>query len=148
MSGIRLQFSIEDQMAQAALERLSHFNKQAMFEEIGAYLDSSVEIRFKDGIDPDGNPWEPSKRSLNDDGKTLVDYGHLRDSITHAVFLDGSGVEHGSDMIYSAIHQFGGKAGRNRSVTIEARPFIGINADDEDEIKGIRDDFLQEALHG
>lgn len=148
MSGIRLEYSIDDQIAQAALEKLSHFNKQAMFEEIGAYLDSSVEIRFKDGIDPDGNQWQPSQRALNEGDNTLVDFGHLRDSITHAVFLDGSGVEHGSDMVYSAIHQFGGKAGRNHSVELVARPFIGINADDEDEIKGIRDDFLHEALNG
>ena len=34
---------------------------------------------------------------------------------------------------YAAIHQFGGKAGRGRKVTIPARPYLGINAEDREE---------------
>lgn len=36
---------------------------------------------------------------------------------------------------YAAIHQFGGQAGKNLSVTIPARPFLIINDDVFDEIK-------------
>ena len=32
-------------------------------------------------------------------------------------------------MRYAAIHQFGGKAGRGRKVTIPARPFLPVKSD-------------------
>ena len=36
----------------------------------------------------------------------------------------GSKTTYGSNVIYSAIHEFGGKAGRNLSATIPARPYF------------------------
>jgi phage virion morphogenesis protein len=44
-------------------------------------------------------------------------------------------VEYGSDIIYSAIHQFGGLTGRGHKVEIPARPFLGVRDDDWTEIK-------------
>jgi phage gpG-like protein len=74
----------------------------------------------------------------------LRDEGHLYASITHRA--SPTSVEVGSNAIYAAIHQFGGtikakdaKALRFRigdvwvtkeSVTIPARPFLGIDDDD------------------
>ena len=37
----------------------------------------------------------------------------------------------GSNLAYSAIHQFGGQAGRNRKVKIPARPYLPITANSE-----------------
>jgi phage gpG-like protein len=167
MSGVRLQYKFDDTKVKELLNRLSRFQSRAMFDEIGGYLDSTVGDRFKQGRDPEGNTWEPSVRALaletggttpegntwepsvralETGGTTLVDHGNLRDSITPNVFADGSGVEHGSNMIYAAIHQFGGKAGRNRAVTLPARPFIGISPDDESQINAIVEDHIQRAL--
>ena len=141
MSGVRLEYKINDREILRGIRRLGAFNAFDMFDEIGAYLDSSVLQRFEDGIGPDGIPWEPSERAEIEGGKTLIDFGHLRDSITHIASSDG--VEHGTNMIYGAIHQFGGQTGRNKSVTMIARPIIGINADDEDEINSIVRDFVE-----
>ena len=43
--------------------------------------------------------------------------------------------EIGTDMIYAAIHQFGGLAGRGHVVEIPARPYLGVRDEDWPEIK-------------
>jgi len=167
MSGVRLDYSINDSKPLAMLQRLENFNARAMFDDIGGYLDSEVANRFVEGKDPDGNTWEPlsdatlfariggaksrKKRGGTRIGairklagiSTLINRGNLRDSITHNTFIDGSGVEHGSNKVYAAIHQFGGQAGRGKSVTIPARPFLGINGGDESMIDNIVEDHLR-----
>jgi len=145
MSGIKLEYKIDDREVMRAMKNIENFNSYEMFDEIGSYLDSSVTQRFKEGVDPEGVPWIESERAKQEGGKTLVNKTHLRDSITHIPSDDS--VEHGSDMIYAAIHQFGGETGRNSATTIEQRAFIGINDDDEDEINGIVKDFLNEVLN-
>ncbi|MES8537205.1 phage virion morphogenesis protein, partial [Cutibacterium acnes] len=52
----------------------------------------------------------------------------------------------GTNRVYARIHQLGGKAGRNRKVTIPARPFLGINADDRQMIGEILNDHLAMAV--
>ena len=93
-------------------------------------------------------------------GKTLVDSARLMQSITSNA--SDTGVEVGTNVLYAAIHQFGGtiraktsrglrfKIGKGRdaswatrqSVTIPARPFLGIDAEDEAEIIQIATDWL------
>lgn len=149
MNGLSLSYRIEDSPARALFERLGHVDTRPMFDDIGAYLVSYTTKRFLLGVGPDGTPWTPSRRALGDRdgiGKTLVDRGHLRDSITHQVFLDGSGVQVGSDMVYAAIHQFGGDAGRNHAVHLPARPFLGINGEDEAEIDRIVANHMRAVL--
>jgi len=66
----------------------------------------------------------------------LLDNGVLRNSINVENVTDSS-VTVASRLKYSAIHQFGGKAGRGRKVTIPARPYIGIKPDDMRDITDI-----------
>ena len=136
MSGVSLSYSLNDHLAREMLDRLGDFDRRAMFEEIGEHLVSSTVMRFRRGVAPDGARWAPSVRVLNNPGdKTLVDFGHLRDSITYRA--SGSGVEAGSNLVYAAIHQFGGETGRNHATHIDARPFLGLDGDDEKEIEAI-----------
>ncbi|MBL1321513.1 MAG: phage virion morphogenesis protein [Methylophaga sp.] len=144
--GLSLKYSIDDKAAREFLKRLGNVDTAPMFDEIGAYLDSEVALRFAQSIDWEGNPLQPSQRAEREGGKTLVDFGHLRDSYTHNVFADGSGVEHGSNSIYAAIHQFGGKTGRNLAVEMPIRAVMGINADDEAEIDGIVEDYYRAVM--
>lgn len=64
--------------------------------------------------------------------------------------LGGSiSVEIGTNVIYGAIHQFGGAAGRkDRRVTIPARPFLGVSNEDSTELLAIENDHLQRAWGG
>lgn len=61
-------------------------------------------------------------------GKPLLDTGQLRNSIQIQRVTDTEAVV-GTKLPHAAIHQFGGKAGRGRSVSIPARPYLGWNRD-------------------
>lgn len=117
---------------------------RALFDAIGAALASSTLDRFEDQRGPDGRDWEPSDRVAKHGGLTLVDRGHLRASITHRPSDDF--VEVGSNLIYAAIHQFGGEAGRDLAVAFPPRPYLGIDAADEREIGDIVTDHLRQAM--
>lgn len=128
---------------------------RALFDEIGLSLVTSTQRRFEMGAGPDGSPWPPSYRALAG-GKTLIDSARLMQSITH--LASESSVEVGTNVLYAAIHQLGGvinaktekglrfRIGESwvtkQSVTMPARPFLGIDADDETEIGRIAEDWL------
>lgn len=79
-------------------------------------------------------------------GKTLVDTARLRDSIDSIATSDAVAV--GSNVKYARIHQMGGKAGRGHSVTIEPRPYLGINAESMADIQEAVADFIADAFRG
>ena len=68
-------------------------------------LEATTVERFDTNVGPDGQAWEPSFRATIVGGKTLVDKGHLRDSI-HSLAEDDA-VEIGSADPRAAVHQFG-----------------------------------------
>ena len=128
-----------------------------VMEEIGSYLELSVDLRFEGERGPGGAAWKPSRRARQEAGTTLSDTGRLRASITSEAGPDF--VRIGTNVIYAAIHQEGGTiipkqpGGRLtfpigdgwvsvNSVTLPARPFLGLDAEDEGEILGIVGDYL------
>jgi len=141
-----MSYKINNVAAKEFLSRLADADTHIMFDDIGGYLDSETALRFSKAEDFQGNPLIPSERALEESGITLVDHGHLRNSYTHNVFSDGKGVEHGSDMVYAAIHHVGGKTGRHHSTDLPARPVMGINDADEVEIGRIVHDFYQRVV--
>ena len=73
-------------------------------------------------------------------GIPLNDTGALRQSIDELSDNDTALV--GTNMVYAAIHQFGGWAGRNRKVYIPARPFLQLtNEDKQDLMDDVQDYF-------
>lgn len=149
MSGVTLRIDTSD-LADVG-EKLDRLTSRAsdmtpLMDEIGAMLVASTQDRFEKGVDPDGNAWAPSIRVLEAQGnaQTLVDSGRLMTSVTHIPGNDE--VEVGSNVVYAAIHQAGGQAGRGLAVTIPARPYLGISAEDEHEIGNLIDDYLMEAF--
>lgn len=126
---------------------------------IGESLVSSTLERFEESKDPDGNAWTPSARAWGEGlkgkarrglglkgrggrgfGKTLVNKGLLRGSITYEATPQRVVV--GTNVVYAAIHQFGGMAGRGRKVRIPARPYVGISEEDVLECRSMMTDFL------
>lgn len=142
MSGVQVSLTLSDNRWQQAVNDLlaAGKNLRGPLAEIGEYLVSETQERFATSTDPDGNHWAGVQRS----GRPLWDFGHLMKSIEYQT--DGHSLEVGSDLVYAAIHQFGGPAGRNKSVTIEARPYLGINQDNEHEIGQILADLILEAF--
>lgn len=120
-------------------------------------LRSDILERFDAQNAPDGAPWKPlttaailararrhapagyrKRRAqtiarFSAGAKALLDTGALRNSIK---VLRASSTEAvvGTSLSYSAIHHFGGQAGRGRKVTIPARPFMGLSRDGKQEI--------------
>ena len=131
-----------------------------LMDMIGMAMETTVEERFAGEHAPDGRPWTPSIRKKVEGGKTLTKSGRLSNSITHNAGSDS--VEIGSNLIYAGTHQNGaviagnpdlvfrlpGALGfrRAKSVTIPARPFLGIGGDDETTITELAEDWLAERL--
>lgn len=124
-------------------DQLIGLDTRPLMDEIGAYMIEEIYGHFSDSEQWDGQPLTPSQRALAEGGTTLDDHGILKGSYTYIVGPDGEDVVIGSNMVYAAIHHFGGKAGRNHSVTLPPRPVLGINADDEQDILAIAQDFIQ-----
>jgi len=144
----RVDIKVDDRELRSALKGIKEAaaDPTPMFDAVGAALVSDTIGRFERGEGPGGEVWPQSLRAKLDDGQTLVDTSRLRDSITHDP--GPRGVRYGTNVIYAGIHQFGGtikaKGGgwlkftlangafrRVREVTMPARPFLGI--DDEQE---------------
>lgn len=111
-------------------------------------------LNFETERGPDGEPWLPSTRAIEDGGLTLTDTGHLRQSLTGA--SDATGAILGTNMVYAAIHQFGGTVrGRQGSKTsnvpkphtFPARPFIGFGPALIENIEAILAAHLDGALN-
>ena len=146
MAGQRIGVEVDDEAVREAIERLvtTIAAPRAAFDRIGSYLVAATLRRFETETAPGGKPWLKSLRAIAEGGQTLTDHGHLRGSITHNVAAGGRGVDVGSNLVYAAIHNFGGQAGRGRKVTLPARPFLGIDDRDRDSILGI----VRRALQG
>lgn len=148
MAGASIHIDVEydDRNVREALQRLQQAggNLDAAFGEIGEYLLESHRQRFDDQVDPDGHAWEPLsartiERKKKNADKILIEHGGLMDSLHYNA--SSHGLEFGTNLIYGATHQFG-----DEDRNIPARPFLGINRDDEEEIIRIIEDHILAAI--
>ena len=65
-------------------------------------------------------------------GQILQVTGQLASSVN--TYYDNDSAVIGSNLEYATIHQLGGQAGRNKKVTIPARPYLKLTDEDFDEI--------------
>jgi len=148
--GVSVVVRVEDEGFREALTRLIQrsANLQPVFDEIGSALQTTTEERFEDEAGPDGAAWAAHspvtllKRGAS--AKKLRHRNHLYQSLNYAAGRLQATV--GTNRAYARIHQLGGKAGRNRKVTIPARPYLGISEEDRRMIGEILTDHLAEAV--
>jgi len=158
MSGIGIQITVNSDPIAAAFDQIADRadDKQHLMEEIGAGVLLSTQMRFEREAGPDGNPWPQSIRARLEGGRTLRDSGRLVQSLTYRASPDQ--VEVGTNVLYAAVHQLGAtitaKSGdglrfrigdswiTKKSVTIPARPFLGIDDEDRTEISEIVTSWL------
>ncbi|MBO6181521.1 phage virion morphogenesis protein [bacterium] len=113
-------------------------NLRPLMKNIAGILASATEENFKNEGRP--NKWtdlaDVTKKSREKikkwPGQILQVEGQLASSVT-TQYDDDSAVI-GSNKEYAAIHQLGGQAGRNKKVTIPARPYLQLTDDDYKEI--------------
>lgn len=144
---------VKDSGVQAALDALAAKvgNLQPILQTIGEDLMARSKARFQTGTGPDGRRWLPNARStieayvrqqggfgkkgINRKGQTLAVNKRPLIGLSKSlmsqfhVLADAHSVTVGNSMIYAAIHQFGGQAGRGKKVRIPARPFFPVRLD-------------------
>jgi len=120
-----------------------------IMQEIAGVLADETEQAFENETAPDGTPWpaladstiKQREKHGSWPGKVLqITAGGLAPSISSEYGRDYAAV--GTNKVYGAIHQFGGQAGRNQSVTIPARPYLGVSDEGGQEILDIVRDHL------
>lgn len=152
MAGFRIVVDGLEESAEAA-RRIADYDKPAYLDALGALVTSQTQNRIRsEKTAPDGTPWKPNRAGTS----ILFKSGALDDSIRHIV--GGSDVEVGSNLIYAGVHQEGativpkngnvlvfGAGGETifaKKVTIPARPYLGVSAENGSEIETFTLDFV------
>ena len=113
-------------------------NLRPLMKNIAGIFTYSTEENFKEQGRPD--KWidlaESTKKQRTKTGhypgQILQVSGQLASSIS--TYYDNDSAVIGSNLDYAAIHQLGGQAGKNQSVTIPARPYLKLTDNDFEEI--------------
>lgn len=147
---------------EAIFKHLNQFeaDKSKLFDEIGQGVVSSIDERFLDGRDVDGNPWKTSWRAMVQGGQTLRDTGRLMNSYTHNVLSNG--VEVGTNVEYAAYLHYGatimpktgqyitfavaGQYRKVKQVVLPPRTQLGLNAEDEEMVLDIVGSFIDDYI--
>ena len=118
-------------------------NPRVLLEPIRNRLLEVTRRSFAGQKSPDGKPWvalspkwAARKDRLRPGRKILQFSGALSSATGTFTGIEGNTVFIATrpDLVYGRIHQKGGRAGRNRSAKIPARPFLGFPRKDQDEV--------------
>lgn len=160
-AGVRIEIDISD--LTGALSRLSgleNADTEQLMSDIGARLEFSMQERITTTkTAPDGTPWPPNVAGTS----TLLQTGrHMLGSV--AWTASATEVEAGLSWEFAHVHQdgavitaknakllsfvVGGRRVSKKSVTIPARPVVGISAEDEAKIDKLATAFVERQLGG
>jgi len=139
--------------------------KSDLLESVGALVESQTRRRIQEEKEgPMGQAW-PEWNELyaldrHGNQSLLEGSGALVDSIQSLV--TGDQVEVGTNLIYAGVHQdgatikpvkakklrfqMGGESFAVDSVTIPARPFVGVSSDNLDELKELLNDWIRDVI--
>lgn len=160
-----MEIGVRIEIDRAALEAvnalvtgLTEFDAGELCAEIVQLGENQTRKRIESGgPGPDGEAWPPN---LTGTAILFRTGQHLHDSIASS--SHGAGGEWGAAWEFAHVHQYGatitpknaeslsfmlgGKRVFAKSVTIPARPFVGVSADDAQEIRELVTDFLGSLL--
>lgn len=134
---------------------------RAMHSIIGNDLVNSTKQRFIDEAGPTGDKWKElapitlrNRKRKHKDGTPSINRetilrarDNLFDSIHFQSTVDSTAV--GSNRIYAAIHQYGGQVVVNgRTITIPARPYLGLSDADKANIQDIINEYMEARFRG
>lgn len=157
--GVKIEVDKHDLAAiNALVTGLSDFDAVPLVEEIVQLGENQTRKRIESGgPGPDGTKWPPNKEGT----PILFRTGrHLHDSIASS--SSGTSGEWGAVWEFAHVHQegavitpksasrlvfmLGDKRVFAKKVTIPARPFVGVSAEDAEEIKELVTDYLGRLL--
>ncbi|STZ75560.1 phage virion morphogenesis protein [Bergeriella denitrificans] len=124
-------------VVQNQIERLGRGlddNRYLLMRRLSGTMHAAVMTNFRQG----GRPKWLGLKYRN--GKPLVDTGALRGSITELADNDTALV--GTNLVYAAIHNFGGMAGRGKKVRIPQREFLTLTGQDKQDLMDDVQDYF------
>jgi len=151
--GIRIEINNLD-AALSLTSRLANFDPADLMTNIAALGESQTRRRIEEEkTSPDGTPWEPNAEGTS----ILLRTGmHLRDSTASDSGDDFA--QWGASWEFAHVHQdgavivprsaeflafsIGGEAAFARSVTIPARPFVGLSEENTEELTEFVTDYM------
>ena len=110
-------------------------NRYILMRRLAETMHTAVLLNFRAG----GRPKWLGLKYRN--GKPLTDTGALRNSFS--TLYDNDTAIAGTNMVYAAIHNFGGKAGRGRKVTVPQREFLKLTPEDEQSLADTVQDYFR-----
>ncbi|QFR32385.1 phage virion morphogenesis protein [Ancylobacter sp. TS-1] len=161
MDGVRLVIDVQGVLPGEVLAKLAGGldDTLELMTHIGGVLENGMLERLQTTkTAPDGTPWAPNRAGT----PILVDSGWLLGSV--GFIASPNEVQAGASAHYAHVHQDGAvikpkSAARlhfmvgnrhvfARQVTIPARPFVGVSAEDEREIERVTLDWLSDFISG
>ena len=161
MTGVSFTVEIDDLvMHERISELMARIAEPAAFlKSVGKHLVGSARDNFARQSAPDGSPWAPlapsTIRQRERKGQVPIRIlqisgdlrGHIASQVEGDSVVIGAGVSGSDSWDYAAIHQLGGTINRParvgtafgregvafpaHTITIPARPYLGVSADDE-----------------
>jgi len=148
MAGARITIEADLKGASNALEALADQldgdGRRRLLQDIGEYELGATRERASREVDPDGHTWralEPAYKRWKARKRPAApilkfDFHMLGDQL--AWQIDGDDVLVGTNAVYGALHQFGGRKGMPPgAAAVPARPWLGISDEDAEEILAI-----------
>ena len=169
MAGARLTATFKADEFRGAIRHLAEqlHDTAPLMRSIGERMVRNTSDRMEGSTDATGKAWaplQPAYAAIKRGPGILRESLQLQKSLT---FYASSGhVVWGSNVIYAAVQQFGGKivpknakalvfrfgSGggivRAKSVTLPARPYLGLDGEDQRQVVGIAQGAIQRALGG
>lgn len=164
---VRIDVRFDTGPAAEALGRLADAFEDAtpIMRAIGVGLRENVHTRFEEERGPDGRAWAPVRRDYAAEkrGPGILREAGIRGGLMGSITFeaDRRSVEVGTNKVYARVHQLGGtivpKTGSHlvftiggrtvfaKSVTIPARPYLGIGPEDEETIMDVIEGALDRA---
>jgi len=149
MSFVQVELTLQGiEGAMRAIGALASTDLEDLVFDVGTFLAGSTQDRMTTGVAPDGNAWTPWSedyaQTRHAGHSLLIGDGNLHRSIQN--ISSGLTASVGAHMIYGAVHQLGGKAGRGGETPIPARPYLGLSDHDRRAVEDLVAGRLAEAF--
>lgn len=141
MTGVSLTAKLSDfERGDRILSAVINGRTQDLMAILAEHVLAETHQNFMHERTPEGEPWEKSQRAASEAGRTLQDTRRLFQSYTYQAYATMA--EIGTNVIYAAIHHFGGNTGRGHAVTLPARPALGITSEIQGEMQQLYTDWM------
>lgn len=141
MAGVAIQIQAQglDKLHSTLASYADPATRTSLLEAVAAEIESQTHRRIREGGPaPDGTPWpewSDAYAATRHGGQGLLfGEGDLDDAIQ--ALVEGDQGEVGMNLVYGAIHQFGGE---EVDMPIKPRPYLGLSVEDEIAIDRIID---------